>query len=148
TATLEHRFSPWLAAHASYDYYHNPIETYDTLRSGGNFDANSRTLARSAATPNWATIYGSGHSISADVLAHYKFHGMENQTLLTDDGYLNNRRDYAKTPITVTFTPLPATSVPINPFAPIDSVFIPLDDQHFTSSTTRNNAVDSAGLGL
>jgi outer membrane receptor for monomeric catechols len=79
---------------------------------------------------------------------HYKFLGADHQTLLTVDDYLNNRRDYAKAAIAGTFAPLPATSVPINPFGPVNSVFIPMDDAHFTSQTTRNNAVDSAGAGL
>ncbi len=152
TVTLEHRFSTWLAGHTSYDYYHNPIETYDTLRSSQNLDqtisnpATYNTIARGSASPNWATIYGSGHSISGDLLAHYKLWKTDQQTLLTIDDYLNNRRDYAKTLIGT--SPLPATTVPINPFAPISSPFIPMNSANFTSSTTRNNAVDSAGLGL
>lgn len=144
TATVQRRLTDWLSFQAGYDTYHTPAETYNTLGSGGTINASTGLIGASA-SPSWSTIYGTGWSYSGDLLAHYPIGQTDNQTLFTVDDYLNNRRNYAETPIPGTFTP-GVTS--FNPLLPITSPYDPKDSAHWTSSTTANNAVQSEGFGL
>lgn len=144
--SFDHRFNSWLSMRGSYDYYHNPIETYDTLRQAGTFDPSVGTIGRSGSgVPTWSTIYGSGHSYSTDLLAHYRIAGTDQQTLLTVDDYLNNRRDYGKTPVPGMFV---AQTAVINPSLPVFSPYVPRSTDYWTSNTTKNNAVEAMGFGL
>jgi iron complex outermembrane receptor protein len=142
TATVQHRFNDWLSGEGSFDHYSDPIETYDTVRSS-NYDPVTRNLIGRSSTPTYAVIYGSGHSESADLLAHFNAGPANLQTLFTVDDYLNNRRDYANSAIAGAYPAIPSTLSVDNPvYAPYD----PQDRNHFTVSTTRNNAVDSIGF--
>lgn len=148
TVTLEHRFTSWLAATASYDWYHNPIETFDMLRSSGEYNTGTQRIARSSTTAvNWATIYGTGYSYSGTLLAHYHIGTTSQQTLFTVDDYLNNRRDYAKTNHAAAAS-VAYLATPINPLDQATVIAPAAPFANFTSSTTRNNAVDAKGIGL
>ncbi len=148
TVTLEHQFADWLSARASWDWYHNPIETFDMLRSGAVFDTGTKQIARSSTSAvNWATIYGTGYSYSADLLAHYKVKAVDLQSLLTVDDYLNNRRDYTKTMIPGSFS-VTYLKTPIDPTNPASVIAPAVPLSEFTAFTKDNNAVDAKGLGF
>lgn len=145
TANLEHRFNDWLSFQSGYDWYHTPAETYNVMGSGGTINLNTGLIGASA-TPSWSTIYGTGWSYSADLLAHYHFWNTDDQTLVTVDDYLNNRTNYSKTTIAGTFTP---GFTSFNPLLPLPQTYLdPQDSAHWTSATTANNAVSSEGFGI
>lgn len=145
TATFQRRLTDWLSFQMGYDTYHTPAETYNVLGSGGTINTGTGLIG-AGATPTWTTIYGTGWSYSADLLAHYSLGATENKTLLTVDDYLNNRRDYGKSTIAGTFTP---GFTSFNPLLPLPTIaFDPRDDAHWTAQTTRNNAVYSEGISL
>ena len=156
-AQIQHRFTDWLSAQGGYEHYVSPTETYNTLGSGGFYFPSAGLIApttaksgavntASTANPAWSTIMGTGWSVEADLLAHYHIGAaVDNQTLLTIDDYLNNRRNYSETPIAGTFTP---SFNSFNPFVPVTPNYVPRDSNHWTSSNTLNNAVDSEGFGL
>lgn len=145
SATLQHRFTDWLSFQTGYDWYHTPAETYNVLGSGGTLNSGTGLIS-AAATPAWATIYGTGWSYSADLLAHYPIGSTDNQTLFTIDDYIGNRRNYTKTAIAGTFTPGFTSFDPLLPLP--QSYYAPRDSSHWTSSTTLNNAICSKGFGV
>lgn len=141
---FEHRFNDVFSMRLAGDVYREPIITYDTVRSS-NYDPLSRQLVSRSSTPNWSTIYGSGHSYAFDLLAHYHTGKIDHQTLLTIDNYANNRGDYTNTAIAGTFVPIPKT---LNVDNPVYEPYIPQDTAHFVENTTRNNLVDTTGFSL
>ncbi|HKB90356.1 MAG TPA: TonB-dependent receptor [Opitutaceae bacterium] len=141
---IEHRFNRYLSMNAGYNFYSQPIVTYDTVRSS-TYDPTTRSLIGRSATPAWSTIYGKGHSYEVTLLGHYPVFNTDQKTLFTIDDYANNRGDYSTTAIAGTYTPIPKT---LSVDAPVYEDYIPQDRNHFTWNTTRDNLVDTTGFSL